>query len=154
MIQRIQTLFLLEIVFLGISLMFIPVVAVTGLAETLELSFLPSQNSSVSSGGGHLAATGLNILSIALALVAIFVFKKRQLQIKLCYMIALLQLVLILMLILCPMAVLIDPSKGSIQTSGSLPAYVILSVNLISSFLAARYVKKDIELLKSADRIR
>ena len=150
MIQRIQTLFLLEIAFLCISLMFIPVQYIVSGGTDIAIKLVPVSNELFHSSPGHFAAVGINIFTLIITFITIFMFKKRELQIKLCYLIVILFVVLISMFAFCPLVNL----NETLEVKDSLFGYFILIIGSISAFLAARYVKKDIELLKSTDRIR
>lgn len=153
MIQRKQTLFLLELIFLSIALLFIPVTTVvTTSAETLQLSLTPASGSAeISSSSGHMVAVGLNFIALILAFVTIFMYKKRELQVKLCYLLAFIWVVITLMIACCPFVVKTDAIAS---VSVNYFAGIIGVFAILAAFLAARFIKKDIELLKSADRIR
>lgn len=98
-----------------------------------------------------MAAIALNALAILISVITIFLFKKRELQVKLCYALMAIYFILTVMLVFCPFVQKNENISG-IKTNAI--AYAIFGVCIISSALAARFVKKDIELLKSADRIR
>lgn len=150
MIQRIQTLFLLEIFFLGISLLFVPVQFILLKDGQIPVHLLPFSEGGFSSGSGHYAAIILNFTAIMIAGINIFLYKKRDLQVKLCYSLMAVFFILTAMLAFCPF---IEMKDGA-QIQRNVFAYMILAVCIISSALAARFIKKDIELLKSTDRIR
>lgn len=150
MIQRKQTLFLLQVAFLAVCFLFVPVQFVN---EPLPVgtSLLPGSNAPYASSTGHLAAVALNALGLLLAVFTIFVYKRRELQVKLCYVIMVIYVILPLMIALCPFTLV----NGNVHPFNSnVFAYIISAVNILAAFLAARFVKKDIQLLKSADRIR
>lgn len=157
MIQRVQTLFLLQLVFLSVSLLFVPVQFIDGFWKkdySGSISLLPASTSDFFlSTAGHYAVVALNMLGIAIAFVTIFLFKKRELQVKLCYLLVLIYLVITLMIAFCPM---VQQQTGytlsDIKTN--IFSYIICSVCIFSALLAIRFIKKDITLLKSADRIR
>lgn len=151
MIQRVQTLFLLELAFLSISLFFIPVQYINSDAQEIAVSFLPISAGGFTSTLGHSAAIAINFICLVIAFATIFLYRKRELQVKLSYTLMFLYLVLIGMLALCPF-VNVDSSIATVSSNAF--GYIILSVSLVSAFLAAKFVKKDIELLKSTDRIR
>lgn len=146
MIQRKQTLFLLQVTFLSICFLFVPV-QFANEPNSLQASLMPNANSTP----GHMAAVGLNALGLVLAMVSIFLFKRRELQIKLCYVLMLIYFVLPLMIAFCPF---ISLSGVSQPFHANLFGYIISAVNILAAYLAARFVKKDIDLIKSADRIR
>lgn len=154
MIQRVQTLFLLQLVFLSVSLLFVPVQFIDGLDAKLDLavpiSLLPSGPTLASSTGGHYTAIALNLLGIALALITIFIFKKRELQVKLGYVLMLVYVALAAMIAFCPFV----SAENSPTVRTNIFSYIICAVCILSAWLAIRFIKKDINLLKSADRIR
>lgn len=150
MIQRKQTLFLLQIAFLALSLLFVPVHFIGGTAA-LSAKLLPLTGEAYSSTSSHMAAIALNFAGLILASATMFLFKKRDLQVKLCY---------VLMIIYAAVLALIAftsfiQSDGIVQKPEvNLFGYIIPVVNIISAYFAARFVKKDIALLKSSERIR
>ncbi|MEO6304348.1 MAG: DUF4293 family protein, partial [Bacteroidia bacterium] len=80
-----------------------------------------------------------------------FSFKKRELQVKLCYAQIVLWLVLIAMLLFCPF---VTKTEAVLEISIN---YFVVAIGLfaiIAAYFAAHFTKKDIALLKSADRIR
>ncbi|MBL7911935.1 MAG: DUF4293 family protein [Bacteroidia bacterium] len=149
MIQRKQTLFLIELIFLGLSLLFVPCQTILTKTSATNIYLMPLET--FQSTAGHLTAVILNFIGIVLATFTIFSFKKRELQVKLCYAQLVLWIVVTAMMLFCPFVV---------QTEGILEVqkqYFIIGIGLfalIAAYLAAHFVKKDIELLKSADRIR
>ena len=91
-----------------------------------------------------------------LALTTIFLYKKRQLQIKLCKLNLLLVTIQIAALVLY-----IDVAKEGISPTS--PNDVLIGVKLgtfiplisfILLYLATRFIKKDEDLVRSADRLR
>lgn len=91
---------------------------------------------------GNSIGIGINAVAALLALIAIFLYKKRSLQVKLSYALMLFQLGVTLIVSLS--AVSYNPDLASI----------IGIVGAMGAYFAVRYIKKDIALLKSADRIR
>ena len=149
MIQRKQSLFLIQILFLGLSLLFVPCQIIFTKAVATNLYLLPLTD--FQSTPGHLFAVALNFLGLALTVITIFTFKKRDLQVKLCYALMAIWLVLMVMMLFCPFVVKTD---AIIEVRIN---YFVVAIGLFSMFaayLAARFIKKDIDLLKSADRIR
>ncbi len=149
MIQRKQTLFLIELIFLGLSLLFVPCQTILTKTSATNIYLMPLET--FQSTTGHLAAVILNFIGIVLATFTIFSFKKRELQVKLCYAQLVLWLIVTAMMLVCPFV---------IQTDDILEVqkhYFIIAIGLfavIAAYLAVHFIKKDIELLKSADRIR
>jgi hypothetical protein len=151
MIQRVQTLLWLEVAFLSISLLFVPVQTIILAAGETQVHLMPLKDAGLSSTMGHMAAVILNFLAIVVCFLCIFNYKKRELQIKLSWALIVIFLVLIAMIAFCPFVIKSDAVK-EIRTN--VFGYFIPAVGIISSFIAVRFVKKDIALLKSADRIR
>ena len=134
MIQRIQSVYLVLVAGLMLAMLFLPVPL-------------------------HCCAVlgGLVGLVAAIALTAVFLYKRRLLQIKLC-------VVNILLLIGFYGAYFLLPAAcgggGSCALAGDAGvtvcpiAMVIPAVAIVLSFLAIRGIKKDEKLVKSYDRLR
>lgn len=151
MIQRIQTLFLLEMAFLSVSLLFIPVQIAASPTANADVSLMLLKHEQFLSSTGHMAAVAINFTGMVLCFVTIFLYRKRELQVKLCYVLLLMNLILLAMIIFCPFV----QKNAVISTVHPTPlGHIIPAVIIVSAFLAARFIKKDIALLKSADRIR
>ena len=150
MIQRKQTLFLLLSIFCSIALTLVNCnfLDVDGVKMGVSVSIIPVDN--IKPNIWHFLGTAINIASALLALITIFTYKKRDLQVKLCYGVLLLQLGITLIVSFCPVVEL----REGIKYESSLLTTVIGLVGMLSAYFAARYIKKDIELLKSAERIR
>ena len=160
MIQRIQTLYLLAVVALGITLCFMPVLefytpenadtiriwqlSATGLEETTvtDLASVTLQ--------GLWGLTVATILIPLLALVDIFLFKKRILQARLN--------IFSVMLCLGYYGVLAIYGWLAKEALGVewhiLPWSSIPAVCLVLTFMATRRILKDEALVSAADRIR
>lgn len=151
MIQRKQTLFLFQLIFFGIALLFISSNTITTNSGTVEVSLTPITNAQLSSTTGHVAAIAINFIGLILTFATIFLYKKRELQVKLCYGLMLLWLTLSLMIAFCPF-VKTNTNISNIQINYF--ACVMGAFAIFAAYMALRFIKKDIELLKSADRIR
>jgi hypothetical protein len=149
MIQRKQSLFLIQIIFLGLSLLFVPCQNI--FTKTVVTNVYLAPLTEYQSTLGHLFAVALNFLGLIVATITLFTFKKRELQIKLCYALIAIWLVLISMMLLCPFVV---KTEEMIEVKINYFVVAIGAFSVLAAFLAARFIKKDIELLKSADRIR
>jgi|688.fasta_scaffold361687_2 hypothetical protein len=149
MIQRKQSLFLIQIIFLGLSLLFVPCQNI--FTKTVVTNVYLAPLTEYQSTLGHLFAVALNFLGLIVATITLFTFKKRELQIKLCYALIAIWLVLIGMMLLCPFVV---KTEEMIEVKINYFVVAIGAFSVLAAFLAARFIKKDIELLKSADRIR
>ena len=151
MIQRIQTIYLLAVVALGIALIWLPVVEFVTPEEASELQIWEM----TAIGGvplqglwGLLVAT---LLIPALALVDIFLFKKRILQARLNIFTAMLCLgyygVLAIYIWLAKET--IPDIQWHIMPWASFPL-----VCFVLTIMATRRILKDEALVRAADRIR
>ena len=129
MIQRIQSIFLLIVVLCGVGAIAFVQYNENALSDD-EILFMCFQL--------------LNFISILLAAIAVFLYKNRIPQIKLCAWIIALNVFLILSVIFLV----------RYQIINQLWAIFFPLASTVSSFLARRYIKKDEELVRSADRIR
>ena len=90
-------------------------------------------------------STILSIVAGALALITIFLFRNRKMQIRLCYLGALLTAVLLTLYAL---------EINNFYT-GTIALWVVFYVAILVCFiLAAQGVKKDEKLIRSMDRFR
>ncbi|MBE6335216.1 MAG: DUF4293 family protein [Lentimicrobiaceae bacterium] len=155
MIQRIQTVFLFfAAIFAG--LMFLcPIAAVDYGTEQMLLTILGVENqldAEYFSGIYTLPLLILTILTIIVPIFTVFKFKNRQLQIKLS------SLNVFLNAIICGLIFLYYSSNmqktiASDVISYSFGTYIPL-INMILSVMAMRWIKKDIDLIRSIDRLR
>ena len=150
MIQRIQTLYLLAVVALGIALIFLPVLQLVTPEEAEELQIWELS----ALGGAPLPGLWGLLLTTALipllALVDIFLYKKRLLQARLNIFLALLCLgyygVLAIYIWQAKLALGVD---WHILPWASFPL-----VCLILTMMATRAILRDEALVRAADRIR
>ena len=155
MIQRIQTVFLfLAAVFAG-DLFFSPIAAFEHGAEVMKLSVLGVNNQVDAQYFNAIYTLPLLVLTIfvvVLPLVTIFMYKKRELQIKLS------SLNVFLNAIICGLIFLYYVSNVEKTIAAEGVAYLfgtyIPLINMVLSILAMRWIKKDIELIRSVDRLR
>ncbi|MCX7727943.1 MAG: DUF4293 domain-containing protein [Bacteroidia bacterium] len=142
MIQRIQTIYLLISIILSSLLFFFPFQSNILFSEIkdITLNWKNHANSYLQ------LASILNAFLILLTIMTIFLYKKRKIQMKLCYSISILQIILLLLML-----------HGANQEQG-LPTYklpfIIPIINTIIIQMARFYIKKDEELVRSADRLR
>jgi len=157
MIQRIQSLFLLLIITLGIVMFFVPVAEFVGNGATLKMSanhFQEYIGEEVVSkrfiGVGVLSA-----LVIVLSIIITLLFKKRQLQIRLGKLnILLLALELTAIFLYTSSVQDHDSEKYSgVVVDYGVGAFIPI-VSMVLMYLAVRFIKKDDELIRSADRLR
>lgn len=146
MIQRIQTLYLLAVVALGIALVWLPVLQlVTPDGQLYELTAL---------GGAPLQGLwGLTITTVlipVMALVDIFLYRRRILQARLN----------IFTVMLClgyygVLAIYVWLAKMSLAADWYLTVWASFPlVSLILTLMATRRILKDEALVRAADRIR
>lgn len=151
MIQRKQTLFLLQAIFCNVALLFIPFQKLISDTQTFNLSLMPGGEAMALTAGGYMGAVILNIITLVLALLIAFLYSNRNLQIRLTYVLMALWVVLGGCMLLCPMTA----NSANIKNTEANYFFVAICVfALLAGWLAIRNIKKDIELLKSADRIR
>ena len=155
MIQRIQTVFLfLAAVFAGI-LFFTPLASFGYGDELMKLTIygVESQtDAQLFSGIYALPLLLLTILLVVFPFVIIFLYKKRELQCKLS------SLNIFLNAVLCGLIFLFYVSDVQKTVSAESVSYLfgtyVPLINMVLSVLAMRWLKKDIELIKSVDRLR
>lgn len=157
MIQRIQSVFLALVFVLGIVLFISPVLSFISYENVFIMNAYHTINSVdntvVSKNIGIGAMQGLIAI---LALISIFLYKKRQLQIKLCKF-----NILLVALQIAAIVMYIDVAKETISPDA--PNGVLIGIkygaifpilSLIFLYLSIRFIKKDEDLIRSADRLR
>ena len=150
MIQRIQTLYLLAVVALGIALIWLPVVQLVTPEEAAELQIweLSALGGAPLQGLWGLLVT--TILIPVLALVDIFLYKKRILQARLNIFLAMLCLGYYGVL-----AIYIWLANMTLDTDWHiLPWAAFPLVCMVLTLMATRAILKDEALVRAADRIR
>ncbi len=157
MIQRIQTLYLLIIVALGITLCFEPVATFVtlevraweltpfALFELLETELVPATLQGL---WGLSLAT---VLIPVLALVDIFLYKKRIIQARLNIFLAMLCLGWygVLAIYIWLMKTMVEDVMWSVDFWAAIPA-----ICFVLTLMATRRILKDEALVRAADRIR
>lgn len=153
MIQRIQSLFLFCTTIFAVLLFFIPMATLyipgdfsyafyTG--KVIQLSETPKLM------GWNWYSMVLNILIVLTALVTLFLYKKRFLQMRLSIVNMILQLGLLILMLLQ-----IKVRAGEINAEWSAnTGFIFPLIGIIFTWLALRGIIKDITILKSFDRIR
>ncbi len=147
MIQRIQTVFLFLAALAFIALFQFPF----AVSDVASKGFLQDKVFNIFDNPILIALAGLGGL---IALIAIFLFKNRPLQVRLTY------LTIITGVLLIVAAVVLFLNEGNSQQiiekgqiSDSIGLYMPV-LGLIFGFLAARFIKKDEKIVRSADRLR
>jgi hypothetical protein len=151
MIQRRQTLFMLVQIFNSVLLMFIPSERIILQKRILSAALIKVQDEAVHSTPGHIAAAAINFLLITCVTISIFLYRRRKVQLRLCFVSAGMWLILGLLIAFCPF---LNTSEGGFETYKNYPVLFLPFAGIISALFAARFIRRDIELLKSADRIR
>ena len=149
MIQRIQTVWLLIASVLAILMFFYPVAELNNEKELMIYSF-QSLNLFGIAGfikTGYIIA-GLSVLIAFFSFTAIFLYKRRTLQMRLCTVISLLDIFLLVLIVVFSVNKANSPVV-SIGLSGILPLIIFILV-----LMARRAVRRDDLLVKAADRIR
>jgi len=149
MIQRKQTLFLLQLVLFSIAMLFVPHQLIYTKFKAHYLCLVPLLD--FESTAGHLAAIALNFIGLVISILTTFLFNKRNLQIKLCYVLILMWSVLLGMIAFCPF---VTNNESIIEIKKNYFGYLCCIFAILAAYLASRFIKKDVDLLKSADRIR
>ena len=150
MIQRIQTIYLLVVVALGITLLFMPVVQFVSPEDAAELQVFELSALGGAPLQGIWGLTLTTALIPLLALVDIFLYRKRILQARLN----------IFTVMLClgyygVLAIYIWLAKMSMGFEWHLiPWASIPLVCMILTLMATRAILKDEALVRAADRIR
>jgi peptidoglycan/LPS O-acetylase OafA/YrhL len=140
MIQRQQTLWLLLSTIAAVLTFMFPFATGEELEKGTTLKRMIELNA-----GGNFFVLLLTIASIGLSGIAIFMFKDRKLQIKLC-LLGLLVSIIIIVLYILAMQKLISPTPA---------LWAILPIaTLIGYFMAFRLIRKDEKLVKSLDKLR
>lgn len=153
MLQRIQTVYLLIIVALAIAMLFLPLAILQSgdqffTIDATGVSTMVAQPELVYPTWGLFVLTALVAL---LALITIFLFKKRILQIRLCVFNAILMLGIYGLV-----AFFIWTLKGQMDV-GTISLKIALSfplIALILDYLAIRNIGADEALVRSLDRLR
>jgi Domain of unknown function (DUF4293) len=151
MIQRIQTIFLAVVLALGIALFFVPFVRYDLPGGPLTVDLMPGATlhplSSI-----YLLPVILNIISIGFTLYVIFRYKNRVLQMKLANLLMAFNTILLGVLLVFDFAEL--PATNGVPAKKYLLGAFFPIFSIIFSFLASYFIKKDEELVRSADRLR
>ena len=141
MIQRKQTLFLFQLIFLGITLLFISSNTVDTASGNTEVFLIPIKNDLFNSTLGHMAAIALNFIGLILTFTTIFLYKNRDLQVKLCYVLIVLWLLIGLMIAFCPF---VTKNENILSVNIHYFACLIALFAIVSAYFAAKFIKKDI----------
>ena len=155
MIQRIQTVFLFIALAIGISIFFLPLgvfnsndfhfsMKVTG------ITFLENSAQNIQVNSIPLIIT--LILNVLLSGITIFLFKKRQLQLRFVKINIIINTLFVLLVFLFSDKITLQIASPEPAVYG-IGAYFSLLI-IIFQILAAHRINKDEKLVRSADRLR
>ncbi|HUR31701.1 MAG TPA: DUF4293 domain-containing protein [Saprospiraceae bacterium] len=145
MIQRIQTIFLFLTALVFGFLFKVPF----AISNKPSVQFLSDGVFDITD---HPALIALTIIGALLALITIFLFRKRQLQLRLGY-------VIIVMAILLPVIAFLlftnatSAADSSVEIHDQLGIFLPLAA-IVFTGLSNYFIKKDEKLVKSMDRLR
>ncbi len=164
MLQRVQTLFLLATLLLCVALMYLPIYELaqeqTSTAVSAPASDPIGTDASIAIDG-QVQNKRFTIFSSAilalingavgvLALLGVFLFKKRNLQIRVSNLALLLN---------CIFLGLVFFSADAVSSTTNAKVHYLYGsyfpiIGIVFLFLAVRFIKRDEELVRSADRLR
>lgn len=158
MIQRIQTVYLA----LAALLLIIPVVIPGGIMlasmETEAGTYMLLAEKMIFQGPGELniletpyGLIGALMVSIFLSVYGIMQYRNRKFQMKLVQAAILVQVIFGVLIFFYSDSMADLAAEGSVSYS---PVLAVLLVNVVLYMLALRGIKKDDELVRSADRLR
>ncbi|MBR4994621.1 MAG: DUF4293 domain-containing protein [Alistipes sp.] len=155
MIQRIQTLYLLGVVALMATALFTPLAYFVAGTQVYELGAFSLKAAEADAAGQSTMYMGVIVaLAAVVPLIALFLFKNRMLQIRLCAV----ELVLLAgaEIFMAIYYYLSDRmfSQMEFHTQGFRIAIIFPIIALILDYLALRAIFKDEALVRSLDRIR
>lgn len=161
MIQRVQSIFLLIAIIIPIVLIFMPLgYLTTDGAQYVYNSISLKENIPDGSSVIRLYYLAFCLfLTAFLSGVALFMYKNRVKQIQVVSFTMIIFLItLMLILWVCP-DVIFKKFFGArmedfIFTFNTVPLIILIVVEAVCLFLANRFIKKDEELVRSADRLR
>jgi hypothetical protein len=147
MIQRIQSVFMFFSIVVSILLFFFPAVSFVNLNETIIVSCNPFATIEKMNSTFYIVAI-LNLFLLTSLVYALFSFKKRKIQIQFNSY----SIICTLLLIACFVGL---PFLNSAEYTKQINwLFYLLPISVISLFLSIKFIKKDEELVRSADRIR
>lgn len=152
MIQRKQTLFLAAALILAVVLYFLPLAEMTAVANyKYKLCFFKADGAENNLLFYPYGNSILNMLLVLVLLVIIFLYKKRNLQMRLCGFAILLNTGIIASIFFYAEAY---SSKLGVENVNYSYGLIIPIINAILIYIAYRYIRKDEMLVRSANRLR
>jgi hypothetical protein len=155
MIQRIQSLYILLTIILLFMWYFMPLASIVDIEYTYNFSLYGIKDIANDYWFFHtIWISVLATLTMVVAMLSLFMYKNRKLQIKLSQLLLLLNTCLVSLAFL-----MIDKSKAAfgradVTTADYKIAMVFPLIAVVFIFLAIKAIKKDEELVRSADRLR
>jgi len=149
MIQRIQTLWFFLAATIAALIFFFPVIELTSSNDVHVYEYASISIAGIDNlvQSGYIVAGLTGIIGL-LSFVAIFLYKNRNLQMRISVFASLLVIFLVILLTYFSWSKIANPS-ATIGLSAILPIVIFIFL-----LMARRAVKKDDELVKSVDRIR
>ncbi len=158
MIQRIQSLYLLLVTASLVCLFFLPFASVTLVADAASFKILHLMDIAVYQNSVEKIKTAiylpviLNTILLAISIVAIFIYKNRKIQMMLCK---------VMLLLLSVFTALMFYNAETLNANDGSTTKIIYHAGtympvicLVLAYMAYHAIKKDDELVKSADRLR
>ena len=162
MIQRRQTIFMLLAVIASALLFFVPLVSFDAGGNVMRFTIWGIQNPIETISLSTTYTWPLFVLTILMTvdpLVTIFLYKKRELQVRLCRLNMLVNIIFIGLVFLYYESDILNVIAAVEGDTYDLDVAYFFGmalplVNLVLEIFAIRGIRKDIELLKSIDRLR
>jgi len=155
MIQRIQTLYLLASSILVLLWYFMPLAELVNIESKYIFTIYGLKNVDNQNRLYHTVIISIiATISFIATIATIFLYKNRKLQIKVSQFLLLLHTALVAVAFL-----IIDKAKSSLSSFNEIIIHHKISIvfpliSIILIYLAIKAIKKDEELVRSADRIR
>lgn len=162
MIQRRQTIYMLLSAIVSALLFFMPLASFDANGNVMKFTIFgiqnPLENLTLSTTYTWPLVV-LTILMVLAPIVTIFLYKKRELQVRLCRLNMLVTIIFIGLIFLYyesdlqQVIAAVEGDEYQLDVAYFI-GMVFPLINLVLEILAIRGIKKDIELLKSIDRLR
>lgn len=162
MIQRRQTIYMLLSAIVSALLFFMPLASFDANGNIMKFTIFgiqkPLENLTLSTTYTWPLVV-LTILMVLAPIVTIFLYKKRELQVRLCRLNMLVTIIFIGLIFLYyesdlqQVIAAVEGDEYQLDVAYFI-GMVFPLINLVLEILAIRGIKKDIELLKSIDRLR
>ena len=162
MIQRRQTIYMLLSAIVSALLFFMPLASFDANGNVMRFTIFGIQNPLENLTLSTTYTWPLVVLAILMTLapiVTIFLYKKRELQVRLCRLNMLVTIIFIGLIFLYyesdlqQVIAAVEGDEYQLDVAYFI-GMVLPLINLVLEILAIRGIKKDIELLKSIDRLR